>query len=91
MIDLRPVIRQCRMDVCLAYVRAPALALEEISSASLRLTAFVHDGALSHHAAYDPLQEVAENLGLVRRFGQNEVQDRIAYGPQVYAALQEAA
>jgi hypothetical protein len=86
--DLRQVIRDQRMKVCEAYCISPEDALDELARASLRLTEHVVAGGLSHRAAFDPLQEVAENLGLVDRwFGQDAVQEAIAYGPRCYAAL----
>ncbi len=89
--DLAPVIRACRLEICEAYYRCPALAFEAVASASLKLTGYVHDGALMAPAAFDPIQECAENLGLVRLFGQDAVQDALAYGPRAYDTLERAA
>jgi hypothetical protein len=58
-------------------------ALQAVAGASLDLASLVASGALLHHIAFDNLQEVAENLGLVRTFGQDAVQEAIATGPRV--------
>lgn len=85
--SLGDVIRRCRMDVCEAYFRSPVAAVEELSNASLRLGWLVAQGILTAPAAFDPLQEVAENLGLVRRYGQDEIQQAIACGPRLLASM----
>jgi hypothetical protein len=86
-----PIILRSRLDVCEAYVRSPLLALEELASASLKLAPLVVLGELSAPEAYDPLQEVAENLGLVNRYGQDTVQAAISYGPRVCDEIERLA
>jgi hypothetical protein len=76
------------MDVCQAYMVSPLLAFEELKSASLKLAPLVLGSELTAPAAYDPLQEVAENLGLVDRFGQDAVQDAISYGPCICGEIE---
>lgn len=87
-VNLFPLILRCRFDVCAAFVDLPLAALDELAIASEKLALFVACGMLTAPAAYDPLQEVAENLGLVNRFGQDVVQAAIAYGPRLWLELE---
>lgn len=82
-LDLGNLVRGCRLAVCEKFMLGPDYALDEIASASLRLAPFVLSGSLLPCAAWDELQAVAENLGLVRIFGQDAVQAAIAFGPAV--------
>lgn len=86
---LHDLVRDCRMSVCEAlYLSGPAGALAALAGASATLAPFVASGDLTTRAAWDPLQEVSKNLGLVRLYGQDVVQAAIASGPRIYATPQ---
>ena len=99
MTSLGQLIRDCRMAICEAYFYdGPQAALVAVADASMTLAPLVAEGEALATAAWDALQEVSENLTLVRIFGQDAVQHAIAFGPRVYAfyvaaeaAMQEAA
>lgn len=90
--SLGDIVRDARMRVCEAYADDGAeAALEAVALAALDLALLVAEGALVQWCAWDALQEVSENLGLVRVFGQDTVQLAIAFGPTTYAAQIRAA
>ena len=90
--DLGQLIRDCRMMICESYMfDGPEAALAAIAAASLQLAPLVQNGLLLAAPAWDALQDVAENLTLVRRFGQDAVQEAIAFGPRVCAAYARRA
>jgi hypothetical protein len=92
-IDVASLIRKSRMAVCLAYYHGgDRLALEELALASLGVAPYVVSGELLPAAAWDALQEVAEHLGMVEVFGQDAIQEALAFGPRVCeAAARHAA
>lgn len=92
MLNLGEIIRDCRMSVCESYYfDGPQAALVAVADASLVLAPLVAEGDLLAQPAWDALQEVSDNLTLVRRFGQDAVQHAIAFGPRVYAAQKRNA
>lgn len=75
-----------RLRVCEAYFYGgPELAMDWVELVSVDLAVEVEAGNLLHHIAWDNLQEVAEQLGLVSAFGQDAVQEAMAYGPRAIA------
>ena len=66
-------------------------ALEELEMASLDVAPFVLNDELEPASAWDPLQEVAQNLGLVATFGQDCIQEVLASGPRICAAARRHA
>lgn len=84
--SLSLAILNLRVAVSEAYaLSGPEDALAALTSASLQLAPYVAAGELLPSYAWDPLQEVAENLGLVDLFGQDAVQAALAFGPRVCA------
>ena len=84
--SLGQLICDCRMAVCEAYLYdGPEAALVAVADASMTLAPLVAEGELLAPAAWDALQEVSENLTLVRIFGQDAAAHAIAFGPRVYA------
>jgi hypothetical protein len=73
-----------RCEIAEAYYRGgDCLALELLTSSSLRLYSHVIAGELSAIDLFDDLQECAANLGIAGR-GQDDVQAALAYGPRAY-------
>jgi hypothetical protein len=92
MSELGQLLRDCRMRVCEAYYwDGPQAALAAVVDASIELAPLVADGELEATAAWDTLQDVAANLTLVEGFGQDVVQEAIAFGPRVYLLAERHA
>jgi hypothetical protein len=80
-----------RLSVCEAfYYEGPDAALAAVGAASMTLAPYVIGGALMHHVVFDALQEVSDNIGLVRTFGQDAVQRVLAAGPEAFASFSNA-
>ena len=85
--DVGQLVLDCRMGVCAAYYNnGRQAALIAVAGASMMLAPLVAGGELLPADAWDVLQEVAENLTLVESFGQDAVQEAIAFGPRVFAS-----
>jgi hypothetical protein len=86
------LVDDLRMEVCDAYYfEGPDAALLAVANASMVLTPLIAEGVLSPPLVWDTLQEVSENLTLVRIYGQEAVQEAMAFGPRVYSANQRRA
>jgi hypothetical protein len=73
------------MEVCAAYnYEGPEAALLAVANASMLLAPLITTQVLSAPLVWDTLQEVSDNLTLIRIFGQNAVQEAMAFGPRVY-------
>lgn len=84
--NIRAILREGRASISEAfYFESPEAALAQLTRLSLMLAPLVADGTLLVSAAWDPLQQCTENLGLVARFGQDAVQEAIAFGPRLHA------
>ena len=66
--------------------RGQTYTIEELTHASLELAPLIHEGGLMHSSAFDPLQECAENIGLVDRIGQDAIQIALDAGQRIYFA-----
>ncbi len=87
LVDLAAIIRSHRWTICEAYFYGGyQAALEAVAHASIDLCGWVRSRSLTAPAAFDPLQEVSENLGLVRHFGQDAVQSAIVAGVKLWSA-----
>lgn len=83
------LVDDLRMEVCDAYYfDGPEAALLAVANASMALAPLITAGILSAPLVWDTLQEVSENLTLVHIFGQDAVQEAMAFGPRVYPASQ---
>ena len=75
------VISDHRMEICsVFYFAGPEATLDAIGAIASIVANYVLQGRIEPADAFDPLQEVAENLGLVRRYGQDTVQAALAHG-----------
>lgn len=75
---------ECRAAICEAYYYdGPQAALMAVAEVSLEIAPLVIEGELAAASTWDSLQEVSENLTLVRIFGQDAVQEAIAFGMRV--------
>jgi hypothetical protein len=91
LINLGAILRHSRLTVCEAYFSGRHdAALAALAAASLRLYRYVENGSLIEAAAYDALQDVADNLGLAKVLGDDAVAFAIATGPQFYDQLSGA-
>jgi hypothetical protein len=89
---LGDIVQSARLSVCEALVyRGQGGALEALVSASRLLASWVHQGGLLHCAAFDELQAVAENIGLVRAFGRDEIQRAMSDGVLAYVSARQCA
>jgi hypothetical protein len=76
-----------RMDVSETfYYDGPKAALVAVANASMMLAPLIDAGELSAAVVWDMLQEVSENLTLIRIFGLGVIQEAMAFGPRIYAA-----
>lgn len=81
-----------RMEVCEAfYFEGPEAALLAVANASMMLAHFIVADELLATMVWDVLQEVSENLTLTRVFGQDALQEAMAFGPRIYRANQRRA
>ena len=80
------------MEVCEAfYFEGPEAALLAVANASMMLAHFIVADELLATMVWDVLQEVSENLTLTRVFGQDALQEAMAFGPRIYRANQRRA
>ena len=80
------------MEVCDAYYfDGPEDTLLAVANASIVLAPLIAAGVLSAPLVWDTLQEVSENLTLIRIFGQDAVQEAMALGPRIYSSHRRAA
>lgn len=90
-IYLHRVVAELRLGIVEASIHGgPEAGLMAIAEASLLLAPLVAEGELPACMAWDEFQEAAENMKLVERFGQDAVQEAIAFGPRVYSACRAA-
>jgi len=83
------LVDDLRMEVCDAYYYdGPEAALLAVANASMVLVPLITAGILSAPLVWDTLQEVSDNLTLTHVFGQDSVQEAMAFGPRVYSANQ---
>lgn len=66
------------------YYGGPVTALNAVEGVSHDIAPLVAHGEIMSHCAWDALQEVSHNIGLVSTFGQDRVQAAIASGPRAY-------
>ena len=86
------LVDDLRMEICDDYFfEGPEAALLAVANASLLLAPLITTGVLSAPLVWDTLQEVSDNLTLIRIFGQNAVQEAMAFRPRVYSANQRRA
>lgn len=69
----------------------PRAALEQLSRSAFVIADLISTDELVAAGAYDNLQEVAENIGLVRRFGQDAVQAALVNGIDLLHSTREGA
>jgi hypothetical protein len=90
--DTERIVADARLRVCEALVaNGYTGAIQALASASFYLAPYVVNDDLLPAAAWDPLQEVAENLGLVAVFGQDATQEAIAFGMRICIATRHHA
>ena len=93
-VPLSPIalLDNLRMEVSeVFYYDGPEAALVAVANASMVLAPLIAAGELSATLVWDTLQEVSENLTLIRIFGQDAVQEAMALGPRIYSSLRRAA
>lgn len=92
MMDVAPILRDARFQVCRAfYESGPEAALAAVAAGSVRLAHHVVAGDLIWRHAHRALLQVAINLRLVNIFGRKTVQRALAAGPAFYEDIAEAA
>ena len=75
-------LRDCRMAICEAYFfDGPQAALMAVATASNELAVLVAEWGLMPSAAWDTLQEVSENLTLVRGSDRTRCRKRSLQAP----------
>jgi hypothetical protein len=93
-VSLSPIalLDDLRTEVCDAYYfDGSEAALLAVANASMVLAPLIAVGELSAPLVWDTLQEVSENLTLIRIFGQDAVQEALALGPRIYSSQRRAA
>jgi hypothetical protein len=89
-VNVNQLVRDCRSRVLAAHkVHADAGAVAAIACGSILLSAHVLAGNLSADVL-DELAEVADNLGLPRRLGQDVVDCAVAAGASFYRDMATA-
>lgn len=92
MMDVAPILRDARFQVCRAfYESGPDAALAAVAAGSIRLARHVMAGDMIWRHAHRELLQVAINLRLVNTFGRRKVKRALSAGPSFYDEIAGAA
>ena len=87
-IDMRPILRDARWCVFVAYYHAgPTAAFAAIAAQAIRLQYHIESGALAGHSAESCLRDVADSFNLADMFGEDRLEIAIHAGAEFYQSL----